>query len=59
MYHEDEIKSWENLNFAGKPETGYNPIVDLGGYNCRHRLDWVSDQVAFRLRPELKEKYGK
>ena len=57
VYHEDEIKSWENLNFAGKPETGYNPIVDLGGYNCRHRLDWISDELAFRLRPELKEKY--
>jgi hypothetical protein len=57
VFHEDEVKSWVNLEFEGKPETGYNPITDLGGYNCRHRLDWISDELAFRLRPELKEKY--
>lgn len=59
VFHEDEVKSWVNLDFEGKPESGYNPMVDLGGYNCRHRLDWVSDELAFRLRPELKEKYKK
>lgn len=59
VFHEDEIKSWANLNFEGKPEIGYNPMVDLGGYNCRHRLDWISDELAFRMRPELKEKYKK
>lgn len=58
VFHEDEVNSWSNLNFTGKPETGYSPITDLGGYNCRHRLDWISDEMAFRLRPELKEKYA-
>lgn len=58
VFHEDEVMSWANLEWKGKPESGYNPIADLGGYNCRHRLDWVSDELAFRLRPELKEKYA-
>jgi hypothetical protein len=59
VFHEDEIKSWVNLDFKGKPESGYDPVTDLGGYNCRHRLDWISDELAFSLRPELKEKYEK
>lgn len=39
--------------FQGK-STPYNPETDLGGYNCRHRKDWISDEVAFRIRPELR-----
>lgn len=57
VLHESEIQSWANEEWEGKPETGYNPIYDLGGYNCKHRLDWISDELAFRLRPELREKY--
>jgi hypothetical protein len=56
VFHIDEIMEWENLDFKGKPESGYNPIIDLGGYNCRHRIDWISDELAFELKPELKEK---
>jgi hypothetical protein len=33
----------------------YNPFTDLGGYGCRHHLNWVPDAVAFALRPELKK----
>jgi hypothetical protein len=32
----------------------YDPFTDLGGYGCRHHLNWVPDAVAFALRPELK-----
>lgn len=39
--------------FKGKTKP-YNPATDLGGYNCRHRIDWISDELAFRLRPELR-----
>ena len=34
----DEIASWANLEFTGKSNP-YNPFVDCGGYNCRHRLE--------------------
>jgi hypothetical protein len=52
-FSEKEIMSWENLNWEGKPQIGYNALIDCGGYNCRHRLDWISEEYAKRLRPDL------
>ena len=51
-FSEQEIEEWKHLSFAGKPEN-YNPFYDCGGINCAHRLDWISDQLAKRLRPDL------
>jgi hypothetical protein len=31
----------------------YNPLVDCGGYNCRHSLDFISNSLAKRYRPDL------
>ncbi len=45
IFSEAEVNSWASLEFKGKP-MAYNPIIDCGGYNCRHRLDWVSDEFA-------------
>lgn len=39
--------------FQGKPKV-YNPFTDVGGYNCRHTYDWISDELAVILRPDLK-----
>lgn len=33
---------------------GYQPLIDAGGYNCRHSIGWISDELAFELRPGLK-----
>ena len=33
---------------------GYDPLVDRGGYNCRHILGFIADELAFRMRPELR-----
>ena len=33
---------------------GYDPLIDRGGYNCRHSLGWVNDDLALNMRPELK-----
>lgn len=38
--------------FQGKTKV-YNPFLDLGGYNCRHSYDWISDELARNFRPEL------
>jgi hypothetical protein len=51
-FSEFEIEQWRYLDFQGKPEN-YNPIYDCGGIDCVHRLDWISDQLAKRLRPDL------
>ena len=41
----DEAKKWRNLNFQGKNKN-YNPLVDLGGYNCRHSTQYISNVIA-------------
>lgn len=38
--------------FQGKTDP-YDPFTDLGGYNCRHRLFYVSNELGFRLRTDL------
>lgn len=38
-----------------KPSTKvYDPETDLGGYNCRHHLGWITYELAVQLRPDLK-----
>ena len=49
VFSRKEIQSWENESWEGKPKSGYNPFTDLGGYNCTHTLDWISDGMAERL----------
>ena len=56
VFSRPEIKNWETLQFQGKPKIGYDPFTDCGGFNCRHHLSWVSDELAQKLRPELAEK---
>lgn len=45
LFHIDEIRSWKDLEFEGKP-LNYDPIRDCGGYNCRHQLLWTTDEAA-------------
>lgn len=45
-----ENKSSGELQGKTKP---HNPFLDLGGYNCRHSYDWISDELAAIFRPEL------
>ena len=34
----------------------YNPLVDMGGYGCVDTVAYISEEVAFAMRPELKGK---
>lgn len=54
----EEIASWADLEFAGKQKVGYNPFLEPGGHNCRHRFDYISDDLAIIYRPELKQIWG-
>lgn len=40
---------------GGKP-AGYVPLVDRGRWNCRHRILYISEQMAFARRPDLRPK---
>lgn len=43
IYHISEIKKF-NPKEAKPPN--YNPITDLGGFGCRHHLNWISKALA-------------
>lgn len=34
-------------------QPNYNPFTDLGGFGCRHHLNWVPYAVAVIMRPDL------
>lgn len=53
VFTRDEAKKWRGLKFEGKNK-GYVPLIDLGGYNCRHSTQWISNSQALRRRPDLK-----
>lgn len=38
--------------FKGKPNE-YDPILDCGGYRCRHSLNWISTERAKQIRPDI------
>jgi hypothetical protein len=52
VFSREEIEGWRDLEFDGKPPV-YNPFVDLGGFSCRHHLNFISDEIAKALRPDL------
>jgi hypothetical protein len=49
------VKQKDNSHPGYMDYPGYTPLVDRGGYNCRHMLGYISDELAFSLRPDLKE----
>lgn len=45
-YTRAEIVGWDNEQWAGKFRVGHNSLVHCGGYNCRHHLSWVSQELV-------------
>ena len=33
----------------------YIPMLDRGGFNCRHSLGFLMDVIAYKMRPDLKQ----
>jgi len=54
VFTRDEIRAWEKLEWQGKNDN-YNALTDVGGHNCTHLLNWISDKMAFERRPELRK----
>lgn len=50
IYHISEIKEFKPKR-AIPPD--YDPITDLGGYNCRHHLNWISNAMAKALGKDI------
>lgn len=44
IYTAEELNKWNNQQWKGKKP---GPVqVNLGGYNCRHTLSWVTEETA-------------
>ena len=56
----DELRAMESEEWEGKwpPAPSFNIFIHVGGIECRHQLDHISDALAIRLRPELKDLWG-
>lgn len=54
VFHRTEIEKF-NPPVAKPPN--YNPFTDLGGYGCRHHLNWIPDALAYIMRPDAKGKF--
>lgn len=53
-----ETEAWKTQTWAGKNKD-YDPLRDMGGYNCRHHPSFISDELAIALRPELRDIFDK
>jgi len=57
VYSNEEAEEWkddDDLTAIADKES-YNWVIDRGGYNCRHTVDFIAKEVAFVLRPDLKD----
>lgn len=52
VFTKKEIESWRNESWQGKNDN-YNPVRDVGGHNCVDVLDWITDELAKELRPNI------
>jgi hypothetical protein len=52
VYTREEGIAFDSLTWEGKKPNN-NFLVDCGGYNCRHYLDWISYELAQQLRPSI------
>lgn len=55
----EKFKRWKDS--SGKVPSyiskfpSYDPLIDCGGFNCRHQISWITQEMAFKLRPDLKK----
>ena len=48
IFHRSEASAWKNdMTLPGYPNVAdYDPLVELGRWNCRHYLLWITDEEA-------------
>lgn len=54
VFNRETVLSWQNMEWSGKIPNG-DILIDLGGYNCRHDLDWISYELAKRIDPTIEK----
>jgi hypothetical protein len=57
VFSSEEAAKWKDdkeLTAVDNKST-YNWAVQRGGFGCRHSIDYISEELAFEMRPELKD----
>lgn len=61
VFTTEEAQEWKNIlnddcgpTWNESKDGAYDPLIEMGGYNCRHTADFISNSLAIRMRPELK-----
>jgi len=49
VFSEEEAEAWRDMDWQGKSDP-YEPLIDMGGYNCRHSPQYISDEEAEEMR---------
>jgi hypothetical protein len=57
VFSSQEADKWKNDPdlTAIESRDSYNWQIQRGGYACRHSIDYISEELAFSLRPELEQ----
>lgn len=52
LFNRSDAKKWRFDPTLPQPETSdtYQPLVELGRWNCRHWLNWITDEQANNVR---------
>jgi hypothetical protein len=51
IYTIEEAQKWNQKNWKGKiPDVNF--FIQAGGYNCRHHLNFISEEIADRIAPK-------
>lgn len=58
VFARQEALKWKNDPdlIDKKTAASYNPFIERGRYNCRHFLNWISEELAVQIRPDLNKK---
>ena len=52
----EETKDWkDDPDLIGKSKEGYNPLIDMGRWRCRHEPRYISQELACEMREDLCE----
>lgn len=53
IFTRSQAEKWKNSKFIRdmyKSISDYEPLVDMGGYGCLHRTDWITSDLAAALK---------
>ena len=50
VFHVDETKTWkDDPDLIGKDRESYNPLIERGRYNCRHKIRYITAEMACEM----------